>query len=633
MIEFKLEDITLRTPEHRFEFQFEDGLNVIHGPVATGKSSLLELIKYALGGDALLSPAVREGIREVSLDLRISTQRFRLSREIGASKVEAMDSGGTALETLIARSSKLRSPSDFLLEAAGIPDVMVTAKKATSKPQRLTFFQLFKYVYVPQTEIDRSVVGHLDKVTQSKRIGAFELLLGIKDPEIARLQADRVDRLQDKAALSTELETVDRFLEGADTPPAEALELRRREVGERLGVAEARSADLRESMKVVTAAVADQQTALSELAAEARGTAASVLTLQAESESHRRLAAQLEGELAMLERGEAASSVLDAFSFQVCPRCSQDLAARSVEPEHCVVCLQPDGAEQSDSDEPEDIARERRRLQALKSEAEQLLEATEIELRSAQNQQRAVAAGLHQLEVDLDLRTRDYVSPRYEQIEAAATEVTRLRDELTELDRIGLLWQRRTGFADQIAELQRQVDAIDTEIRRRERQSPAKSERVQAVSEIFDEIIRDLDMPWYQQAAYIDPDSYLPIVNGTSIEGLSSGGMKMMTNVAYHLALLTFGLGPDPTHIPNLLIIDSPRKNLGAEDEDQQHARRFYDWITTLTKAYSKPFQVIVADNDPPPSRIEAHRIELSYDEPLIRDLKHPGPEGASSIG
>ena len=36
-----------------------------------------------------------------------------------------------------------------------------------------------------------------------------------------------------------------------------------------------------------------------------------------------------------------------------------------------------------------------------------------------------------------------------------------------------------------------------------------------------------------------------------------------MTNVAYHLAMPTYALAHRDTYVPSLLIIDSPRKNLG----------------------------------------------------------------------
>lgn len=46
---------------------------------------------------------------------------------------------------------------------------------------------------------------------------------------------------------------------------------------------------------------------------------------------------------------------------------------------------------------------------------------------------------------------------------------------------------------------------------------------VRELSEIFD-VVQSTNMPWYSEPARIDPDTYLPIVNGVGLEELSSGG-------------------------------------------------------------------------------------------------------------
>ena len=58
-------------------------MTVFVGPVGVGKTSLFELIKYALGSDGVLSRAVLEIGRRVVLDIELQTGRFELSRSLG----------------------------------------------------------------------------------------------------------------------------------------------------------------------------------------------------------------------------------------------------------------------------------------------------------------------------------------------------------------------------------------------------------------------------------------------------------------------------------------------------------------------------------------------------------------------
>src|SRR3954452_20365978 len=101
------------------------------------------------------------------------------------------------------------------------------------------------------------------------------------------------------------------------------------------------------------------------------------------------------------------------------------------------------------------------------------------------------------------------------------------------------------------------------------------------------------------------------MVNGGSFEALSSGGMKTLINTAYRLALFRTGLEADLL-LPGLLIIDSPRKNLGRQEDDQEAGRRIYLEMERLSEDAGGNLQLIVADNDRPPAFDTGTSIELS---------------------
>jgi hypothetical protein len=81
--------------------------------------------------------------------------------------------------------------------------------------------------------------------------------------------------------------------------------------------------------------------------------------------------------------------------------------------------------------------------------------------------------------------------------------------------------------------------------------------------------------------------------------------------------------------LPQLLVLDTPRKNLGSNPNDKDMGGRIYQRIRTLVDASRDEVQFIIADNDLPDDAdwIKAHRF--TYDQPLLPHVLHPGEEAA----
>jgi hypothetical protein len=83
-----------------------------------------------------------------------------------------------------------------------------------------------------------------------------------------------------------------------------------------------------------------------------------------------------------------------------------------------------------------------------------------------------------------------------------------------------------------------------------------------------------------------------------------------------------------------MLLIDTPRKGIGSGKQDSATGQKVYDRIASILTAYGAKIQIIVADNDLPRSLDRRFRvIELDYENPLIADVAHPGPDAVETIG
>lgn len=623
----RINEIVLVTPENRISYSFASGINAIFGEVGSGKSSMLELIKFGLGGNGVVTPAVLRGVRTVVVSATVGGERLTFERGINERTVTALEPDGTLREVLSVGTTKAhRRASTFLLEALDLPELRVTNARPTKKSQPLTFFDIYAYCYVPQAEIDRSIVNHLDPLTRAKRIGAFEVLLGLTDDSISAARV-RLGQLQDELVEARQpLGVIDRFLEAAGTPTEEALTLRRGAAQEALVSAERTLAELRTQSLTATHQTAAMRDRLSQTARDASSVASRIQELEAGLATRRQLATELRSDLARVDRAQAAGGILGNIAFMQCPRCFQGLDPARADEGQCYVCGQDDVVTDLPSDDTSQA--ERSRIRSLQAELQELDLTDSQELQQLTDQQRGIGLALSEIEAEIDRQTQEFVSPHYEALEAASADAASARVEAADVERLLAFWAERDTYARHVRDLEAAVGDAQIEISQGVERLSSRRERIGELSDIFDEIIQRLEMPWYNTGAYIDGKTYLPIVNGVSIEKLGSGGMKMMTNVAYHLALLTYGLSEGLTSIPDLLIIDSPRKNLGQTTEDQAHASAFYSWIAALTRAYEGRFQILVADNDRPPAETPLTRvIQLSHSTPLISDLEHPGGE------
>ena len=92
--------------------------------------------------------------------------------------------------------------------------------------------------------------------------------------------------------------------------------------------------------------------------------------------------------------------------------------------------------------------------------------------------------------------------------------------------------------------------------------------------------------------------------------------------------------------MPSVIILDSPRTSLGNTPGDIHAGWRLYYRMHLLALAWPD-CQLIVADNGLPqiPRNMRqvfmkaTNVIELTYEQPLLSDIHHPGRENVETVG
>lgn len=377
-------------------------MTVIAGDSGGGKTSLLNLIKYGLGGGATITKTITETAESVIVEAHLNGRELHLTRRFSSKKsvIEVREDSRAPIEYSIHRGNNRPWISDLLLDALEIPSIRVPQSRSTKshKLTSISFQDVFAYCYLDQEQIDRSTVFEDESPGRGpKRPRTFELLFGLIDSRVADLEAAREDLAEETQQREKRLVSVEQFVEVKQLPGTFADVSRRlkevdSEVEEVTDELAAQERALEQAI-VDTAAREGQVNAVGDRLAMAL---AEQRRISVELREVTRAANQLERDLNAAREGEAAGEVLDPLTYEVCPRCEQQLGERQIEAGHCSVCLQTEPVTESER-EPDSTTlaeqlRETRGLVEQLSHAQDAAEREIKELREALDAERRAFA-------------------------------------------------------------------------------------------------------------------------------------------------------------------------------------------------------------------------------------------------
>jgi hypothetical protein len=618
-------------------YEFKPGLNVVTGDYATGKSSLFELIRFALGSrSAEIMPDIRRNLHSASLALTVGGEELVLTR-INESNSIRVVSGAGLDEVWTATTGRLPRAGIRLLELLQFP-VTRLARRSGAASEPLTFYDLYRYLYLPQRDVNSSVAGHADTMIRRKRQAVFEIAYGLVDSEVHDLEVRAAELRRSKEDLSSAAAAVQRFMTEAGARDLAELEVDESKARREFGEAEKR---LEHALDLGRQVFGDDQgalrTRLREFRARTADLEAEAVALEITVEKGKSVVAQLqldeEGEI----RAGLAAVSLSSLEFTRCPRCLQSIRDRTMLAGHCILC----GQRQETTDTDVGLEERLNRIRAQRLEAEALLADDEGSLAYVMRGLATARAELNEIAGELERQIDPArLQPSLDMSTEAATSRELARSRLRAVERDRDLWSRYHGMLADIKNLDQSIHDCEEEVRCRRAGLEENRSRIADLSTVFDEEVRQLGIVGYRHAR-IDDRSYLPIINDDSFDDLSvSGARKTLANVSFYLANLSMAMADSAILMPSAVILDSPRTSLGDTRGDVEAGWRLYFRMHTLCLAYPH-CQIIVADNGLPniPRNMRSEFVrstnilELSYERPLLRDVPYPGRDQVETVG
>lgn len=617
-MKFRLNSLVLNLRREEATIEFAD-VSYFWGQMGAGKTSIMRLVDYCLGGDIELSPAMQNEFVSVSLNLSLAQSDVTIERPRDAERVIATwgsaDDGfqvslpARKAEGEILPGTGVEQLSDLLFWLSGVtpPRVRKSKTREDSDTARLSMRDLLWYCYLDQDEIDSSFFHLEEGAPFYKRLKSRDVLryvIGFHDERVAELEA-ALDQLRgQRQALSATIAGLTRVLKEVGVE-SEA------QISDRVAVLRAQADRLQDDIDAARQmADAERQTthAVDQLRDRARSLGQEIARIsdavndlrQAQDRDRRHLH-EIETLSLKFRRSISAKAVLIGVAFESCPRCAQRLPERDAG--CCRVCGQADRIEAVD---PTETAIVERDAKVRIAELTELLSKHEERLGQLTRDREVLQATKARMERERNEALSRYDTAYLSSMIASERERASLLQEADNLVGLLRLPQMVEAQREKLSEIAGQEQRLRMELKAAREAAEGDQTNLDGLKGLFLDCLVRAGVPGItpEDRVEIPMPSFFPEVFGprpedvavTTFGTLSSGGKKTLFKCCFAIAVhrLAVQLGAP---LPELLIIDSPMKNI-SERENRDQFEGFYRLLYELKEDELQRTQFVLVDKE-----------------------------------
>lgn len=594
-----------------------DNINFFWGKIGAGKSSIVRLVDFCLGGDISLTPALQLEFIQAALFVEVEGKSLAIYRKRDAVNVVAVwREGNETLEALIpARkaegvvvpSTSVEVLSDLVFHLANLPAPKVRRGRQTQNESlaRLSLRDLLRFCYLDQDHIDSDFYRldlQADWAKRAQSTNAMRYILGYHQDQVALLENELQSLHEKKITAKAAADALKTVLKEAGFSDPDEIDKRIDELTVQRDNVRKDSSAAREARRSTSNHAVDVlRERARALAGELRGLEDIADAIRDREDNITRHLNELKMLSVRYSRTKSARALLAAVDFTECPRCTQTLPQR---PENlCAVCGQ------RDSDHPHEHLSDPVVEADLKSRIAELQET----LAGISEQKYAI---VHQLErarakkatIDqsLEIRLRDYDSPFLSQALEFERQATTLEQEIGALLSYRKLPERLTELLSTADSLNAQEVELRSSLTREREKAFKDRTNIEELEKLFLDCLIRSSFPGIKESfkVSIDPRTFVPDVYPddaadfavTSFSNMGSGGMKTIFKACYAIAIHRLAAKTGAA-LPSFLIIDSAMKNV-SERENRELFQSFYSMVYELATEELSDTQFILIDKE-----------------------------------
>ncbi|WP_296235563.1 AAA family ATPase [uncultured Pseudomonas sp.] len=608
--------------DNSYKAEFKDGINLIWGDMDCGKSSILNLIDYCLGGSnetlAYGEILAKGRVAYLEVDLNGNVVTFERPLLDSSAPVKAYrvpySSILTTYPALLSADSRKSLPdgwiSDFILDALGIPKVSIKESRYRddADSDRLSFRDLMKLMYLKQTKVGAdSLLNHGNPAVFSKNIEVQKFIYNIHDDKLAALNKELQLEAQELRQLQDSEVSISKFLRDVNITTNESDKSE-----ESITSSELTLAELEESSEKLKSDYEFSSAISLEMAREIvqmRSRLSHVKSERLETEKQHKNFANLKNtyqsdleslNLSKLTRASISNREI-INSTLPCPLCSSEISLAS--------------PQITDSDIDAEIKSIKNRLSGAQAALEKLW-SNGLELLDEEN---SISRKLSTLTVDFDRFNIENISALLSSIEALERAKVEIKVSIASAKRDLAINNKYSDISKRIQDKNSVIYALKRNIKSVEEGLTGLEDVVAKLSGIFRNYITNSGLQ-NTNGTYVD-EKFIPHFRNISYYNTTSGGVRTITSIGGFVSRMEYLLS-NTGNLPTFLMIDTPGQNIGRrgrKDDDSTlsdpalYNNIFKQFLNLVSKAQTdnRKFQIIIVDNDLPPILEEGGNYHL----------------------
>lgn len=595
-----------------YEAKFKEGLNLIWGDMDSGKSSILNLIDYCLGGknNDLLYGEMRTNGRIAFLEVNLNGKNYTFERDIISEKsfIRVYSGGYDERDRnfpllMTASSSDTSAPdgwvSDFILDNLGIARVTIKESRfrENSDSDRLSFRDLIKFMYLKQTRVGSdALLNYQSQAVFNKNIEIQKFIFNIYDDNLSSLNSELTREANEYNELEKNERFIKKFLHDVkiDIDGFERIREEAQTYEEKIQDLDDSLAELKNDFVLSTDIGESISDAIKGMRTEISRIDRNLHEMDDQYYNYARLSNTYRFDLNALKLSKASRAIISIKrppgELIPCPLCQSniDIASPVVE--------------------DEDIEYQLKSLKNRESGIQKVLG----ELRDRQKNlildKEKINSSLSDASRSFDENQASSISPLLTSIQAIEDSRSQLKVALAEVERNLSIHNKYTEIGTKLEIKSLLINKLRRAIKIIKDGLIGLDSVVEELTGLFSLHMRNSGL---QKAHGIHIDNkFIGYFRNISYYNTSSGGVRTITSIALFVTRLQYIL-KNPCNLPTFLMIDTPGQNIGRHRKDDDNNETsdpklyeniFSQIIEVVNNASheGRKCQVIIVDNDLP---------------------------------
>lgn len=618
-----LKNLFLRGHRKDYHVPFQPGINIIYGDADTGKSSILRLIYYLLGGkqiklDEEISSSVINAILEISINGKpycIIRDIFNSSRDIDVYSCEYSELASNYPQKYRSNVSKgdeeNKSLSDFLLDTLELPSVRLkqAPTKDSSETARLSFLDLFKFMYLDQDAVGSAHMLNIGNyVLETKNREVFKYIFNVLDSNISDLETDISKKSGEKSALTERYKTITNFLSETEFKESDDLDHEIDNIDDIKEELKERLTDLNKRMTSDNALYEGLKDALNTINLNIEEQEDIKRSSLRNIERFTRLYNDYKNDIGRIKASLSSKEVIGRETLEKtnCPICDNIIEI-------------PDISEKFDIADDQRLKSELTSITRRSRDLQQLIPDNRTDLEKANSYLDKLYNEKSKARQIMDEELANSVSPYLAERDSIIKEMAQLEERRDKFVHSLKVRNQQNAISDRIENLVGAIQKLKIKVEQLKEHSPSLDDIHLSLGSDLNTFIQKVKInnPY---GVKIDKKTFLPVVRDVEYRNINSGGLRTIVSIGYLASILNQKLRGD-TNLPGLLMIDTVGKFLGKTPEesefdneskleddegvsDPEKYKKLFEALIDISSTFdenNKLCQIFLVDNDIPP--------------------------------